>query len=53
LGSALGGFIGGPILENWGGQAVFMIFGLVVLFVTPAVALLQQRWLAAAEEVEA
>lgn len=53
LGSALGGFVGGPILENWGGQAVFMIFGLVVLFVTAAVAVLQQRWLVAAEGSEA
>jgi PPP family 3-phenylpropionic acid transporter len=44
LGLAVGGFVGGPILENWGGQAVFLIFGVVVLFVVIATAFLQKRW---------
>lgn len=44
LGLAVGGFVGGPILESWGGQAVFLIFGVVVLIVVAAVILLQKRW---------
>ena len=44
LGLAVGGFVGGPILESWGGQAVFLIFGVVVLIVVTAVVLLQKRW---------
>jgi PPP family 3-phenylpropionic acid transporter len=44
LGLAIGGFVGGPILEQAGGQAVFLIYGVIVLAVTLAVALLQCRW---------
>jgi PPP family 3-phenylpropionic acid transporter len=53
LGLAIGGFIGGPILESWGGQAVFLIFGVVVLIVVAVVALLQQRWNMAPQGSEA
>ena len=44
LGLAIGGFVGGPILENRGGQVLFLIFGIVVLMVVASVALLQKRW---------
>ena len=44
LGLAIGGFVGGPLLENWGGQVLFLIFGAVVLIVVAVVALLQKRW---------
>jgi PPP family 3-phenylpropionic acid transporter len=44
LGLAIGGFVGGPILENRGGQVLFLIFGIVVLLVVASVALLQKRW---------
>lgn len=44
LGLAVGGFIGGPILENWGGHILYLIFGIVVLITVAGVALLQKRW---------
>jgi PPP family 3-phenylpropionic acid transporter len=44
LGLAVGGFVGGPLLENWGGQVLFLIFGTVVLITVTGVALLQKRW---------
>ena len=44
LGLAIGGFVGGPLLENWGGQVLFLIFGIVVLIVVAVAALLQKRW---------
>jgi MFS transporter, PPP family, 3-phenylpropionic acid transporter len=47
LGLAIGGFVGGPILESWGGQAVLLVFGIVVLITVAVVALLQWRWFAA------
>lgn len=47
LGLAVGGFIGGPILESWGGHALYLIFGAVVLITVAGVALLQKRWRAA------
>ncbi|HTP08469.1 MAG TPA: major facilitator superfamily domain-containing protein 6 [Anaerolineae bacterium] len=53
LGLAVGGFIGGPILENWGGHALFLIFGVVVLIVVGCVALLQKRWQLAPQGSEA
>lgn len=53
LGLAIGGFVGGPILEKWGGQAVFLSYGVVVLVMTATVALLQQRWRTALQQSEA
>jgi MFS transporter, PPP family, 3-phenylpropionic acid transporter len=53
LGLAVGGFVGGPILESWGGQAVFLIFGIVVLIVVTVTALLQKRWQTALQGSEA
>ena len=53
LGLAVGGFAGGLILERGGGQAVFMIFGIVVLLVVAAVALLQRHWGVAPQGSEA
>jgi PPP family 3-phenylpropionic acid transporter len=53
LGLAVGGFIGGPILENWGGHALFLIFGVVVLIVVGCAALLQRRWQLAPQSAEA
>ncbi len=47
LGLAVGGFIGGLILENWGGHVLYLIFGAVVLITVTGVALLQKRWHAA------
>jgi PPP family 3-phenylpropionic acid transporter len=44
LGLAVGGFIGGPILESWGGRALYLIFGSIVLTTVAGVALLQKRW---------
>ena len=44
LGLAVGGFIGGPLLESLGGHALFLIFGVVVLIVVAGVALLQKHW---------
>ncbi len=53
LGAAVGGFVGGPLLENWGGQAMFLIYGVIVLAVVAVVALLQQRWRAGLQRSEA
>ena len=53
LGMAIGGFVGGPILESWGGSAVFLIFGVVVLITVAVVALLQRRWHTAAQGSQA
>ena len=47
LGLAVGGFIGGPILENWGGHVLYLIFGSTILITVAGVALLQKRWSAA------
>jgi PPP family 3-phenylpropionic acid transporter len=44
LGLAIGGFVGGPILEQAGGQAVFLVYGVVVLAATLVVIGLQRRW---------
>jgi len=53
LGLAVGGFIGGPILESWGGHALYLIFGSIVLITVASVALLQKRWSAALRRSEA
>ena len=53
LGLAIGGFIGGPILESWGGHALFLLFGVVVLIVVAGVMVLQQRWQTASQYGEA
>jgi len=41
FGSAVGGFVGGPILENWGGHSLYLIFGDVVLAAVALVTLIQ------------
>ncbi len=53
LGLAVGGFIGGPILENWGGHALYLIFGSIILITVGGAALLQTRWHAVPQGREA
>jgi PPP family 3-phenylpropionic acid transporter len=43
VGSAVGGFLGGPLLAGIGGRGLFLVFGLFVLAVTVIVALLEMR----------
>jgi MFS transporter, PPP family, 3-phenylpropionic acid transporter len=43
FGSAVGGFVGGPILENWGGHSLYLIFGAVVLAAVGLVTLIQHH----------
>lgn len=43
VGSALGGFIGGPILENLGGHSLFLIFGAIIFATFIIVTLIQRR----------
>jgi MFS transporter, PPP family, 3-phenylpropionic acid transporter len=42
LGSAVGGFAGGPLMENIGGRGTYLVFGGAVLIVVGVVALLQR-----------
>lgn len=53
LGMAVGGFIGGLLLENWGGHSLFLIYGIIVLIVVAGVALLQKRLRATQQPTEA
>ena len=43
IGSAVGGFVGGPILENLGGHSLYLIFGAVVLAAVALVTLMQHH----------
>jgi len=43
FGTAAGGFIGGPLLENAGGRSLYLFFGIAVLSITAIAALVQRR----------
>ena len=43
IGPAVGGFIGGPLLDGIGARGLFLVFGIVVLVTVTIVALLQRR----------
>ncbi len=43
FGSAVGGFLGGPLLESLGGRGLYFVYGCVVLLIVAVVALLQRR----------
>jgi PPP family 3-phenylpropionic acid transporter len=48
FGTAVGGFIGGPLLESMGGRGLYLVFGLVVLAIVAIVTSIQ-RYLPAAK----
>ena len=43
FGTAVGGFIGGPLLASTGGRGLYFAFGAAVLIITAVVALAHQR----------
>lgn len=43
FGTAVGGFLGGPLLENMGGRVLFLVFGCIVLATVLIAALLEMR----------
>ncbi len=45
VGTAVGGFVGGPLLENLGGRGMFLVFGIIVLATTAIVTLFSRQLL--------
>jgi PPP family 3-phenylpropionic acid transporter len=43
FGTAVGGFLGGPLLAGLGGRGLYLVYGVVVLLIVALAALLQRR----------
>jgi uncharacterized membrane protein YfcA len=43
FGMAVGGFVGGPLMESQGGRGLYLVFGVVVLVTVAMVAFVQSR----------